>query len=124
MTHPDGEGGTTPTLPTQIHHMWQRRKDLKRCTLFDASGVIRTWKWIVLFLKAGSQSKQFHAQNQRATTLGYLQQAERAVQAHKSKHLFGAVKKTLLQEHTALVKHCEQLFAPAAETPPRPGLAL
>ena len=75
LTHPDGEGGTTPVLPTQIYHMWQRRKDLKKCEPFDASGVIRTWKWVVLFLKAGRQSKQYHAQGQRAATLGYLQQA-------------------------------------------------
>ena len=144
LTHPDGEGGTAPALPTQIYRTWQRRKDLKRCKPFDASGAIRTWKWIILFLRAGRQSKQFHAQSQRATTLGYLQQAERAAQAHNTKRLFGAVKRlipwkprprimlqhpdgapmSLLQQHKALVTHCEQLFAPEAETPSHPGTTL
>ena len=124
--------------------MWQRRRDLLKSRLYDATGIIRTWKWIVLYLKAGRQSKQFHAQNQRALTLGNLQLAEKAAQHHNTKRLFGIVKRmmpwkpkprimlrhpdgtpmSLLQEHKALVQHCTQLFAPDAETPRRPGTRL
>ena len=83
-------------------------------------------------------------QQQKAITLGHLQQAERAAQSHNIKRLYGAVKRlmpwkhkqrimfrhpdgspmSLLQEHKALVKHCEQLFAPAVEVPARAGEAL
>ena len=141
LTHPDGEGGTTPALPTQVYHMWQRRKDLEKCKPFSGLGIIRTWKWIVLFLQNGRRSKQYHQQQQKAITLGHLQQAERAAQSHNIKRLYGAVKRlmpwkhkprimfrhpdgspmSLLQEHKALVKHCEQLFAPAVEVPARAG---
>ncbi|CAE7784220.1 unnamed protein product, partial [Symbiodinium necroappetens] len=144
LTLPDGEGGSVTSLPTQVYHMWQRRRDLLKSRLYDASGIIRTWKWIVLYLKAGRQSKQFHAQNQRALTLGNLQLAEKAAQHHNTKRLFGIVKRmipwkpkprimlrhpdgtpmSLLQEHKALVQHCTQLFAPDAEPPRRPGTRL
>ena len=43
-----------PTLPTRVHHMWQRRKDLEKCKLFSALEIIRTWKWIVLFIQNGT----------------------------------------------------------------------
>ena len=131
LTHPDGEGGATPALPTRVYHMWQRRKDLEKCKPFSALGIIRTWKWIVLFLHNGRRSRQYHQQQQKAITLGHLQQAERAAQSHNIKRLYGAVKRlmpwkhkprilfrhpdgspmSLLQEHKALIKHCEQLFA-------------
>ena len=47
-----GRGGVT-SLPTQVYHMWQRRKDLLKSRLYDASGIIRAWKWLVLYIKAG-----------------------------------------------------------------------
>ena len=65
ITHPDGEGGSTPAMPAQVYHMWQRRKDLKRCKPYTAAGVMRAWKWIILFLRAGRLSKQYHQQHQR-----------------------------------------------------------
>ena len=88
-------GGFVPSLPTQVYHMWQRRKDLLKSRLYDASGIIRTWKWLVLYIKAGRQSKQYHTQNQRAATLGNLQLAERAAQQHNTKRLFGIVKRMI-----------------------------
>ena len=141
LTHPDGEGGAAPALPTRVYHMWQRRKDLEKCKPFSILGIIRTWKWIVLFVQNGRRSKQYHQQQQKAITLGHLQQAERAAQSHNIKRLYGAVKRlmpwrhkqrimfrhpdgspmSLLQEHRALVKHCQQLFAPAVEVPARTG---
>ena len=144
LTLPDGEGGAVVSLPTQVYHMWQRRRDLLKSRLYDASGIIRTWKWLVLYIKAGRQSKQYHTQNQRATALGNLQLAERAAQQHNTKRLFGVVKRmmpwkprprimlrhsdgtpmSLLQEHKALVQHCQQLFAPKVDPPSRPGTKL
>ena len=95
-------------------------------------------------MKAGRKSKQYHSQSQRATTLGHLQQAERAAQQHNTKRLFGIVKRmipwkprprimlrqpdgapmSLLQEHRALVQHCQQLFAPEVDKPVRQGVEL
>ena len=144
ITQPDGVGGSVISLPTRVYHLWQRRRDLLHSRLYDASGIIRTWKWIVLYMKAGRKSKQYHSQSQRATTLGHLQQAERAAQQHNSKRLFGIVKRmipwkprpqimlrqpdgapmSLLQEHKALVQHCQQLFAPEVDKPVRQGVAL
>ena len=144
ITQPDGVGGSVISLPTRVYHLWQRRRDLLHSRLYDASGVIRTWKWIVLYMKAGRKSKQYHSQSQRATTLGHLQQAERAAQQHNTKRLFGIVKRmipwkprprimlrqpdgapmSLLQEHRALVQHCQQLFAPEVDKPVRQGVEL
>ncbi|CAE7214543.1 Pol [Symbiodinium natans] len=144
LTHPDEVGGSTITLPARVYHMWQRRRDLQRCKPFTLSGVLRTWQWVLLFNKAGRQSKQYHLQNQRAIALGHLQQAERAAQTHNTKRLYGAVKRllpwqpkprimlkhpdgspmSLHQEHQALVQHCKQLFAPPAASPTRPGQML
>ena len=94
-TQPDGLGGSVISLPTRVYHLWQRRRDLLHSRLYDASGIIRTWKWIVLYMKAGRQSEQYHCQSQRATTLGHLQQAERAAQQHNTKRLFGIVKRMI-----------------------------
>ncbi|CAE7279311.1 unnamed protein product [Symbiodinium natans] len=144
LTHPDEVGGSTITLPARVYHMWQRRRDLQRCKPFTLSGVLRTWQWVLLFNKAGRQSKQYHLQHQRAIALGHLQQAERAAQTHNTKRLYGAVKRllpwkpkprimlkhpdgspmSLHQEHQALVQHCKQLFAPPAASPTRPGQML
>ncbi|CAE7238885.1 unnamed protein product [Symbiodinium natans] len=144
LTHPDEVGGSTITLPARVYHMWQRRRDLQRCKPFTLSGVLRTWQWVLLFNKAGRQSKQYHLQHQRAIALGHLQQAERAAQTHNTKRLYGAVKRllpwkpkprimlkhpdgspmSLHQEHQALVQHCKQLFAPPAASPNRPGQTL
>ena len=141
ITQPDGLGGSAISLPTHVYHLWQRRRDLLHSRLYDASGIIRTWKWIVLYMKAGRQSKQYHSQSQRAITLGYLQQAEHAALQHNTKRLFGIIKKmipwkprprimlrhpdgapmSLLQEHKALVQHCQQLFAPEVAKPTRQG---
>ena len=99
---------------------------------------------LYLTMKAGRKSKQYHSQSQRATTLGHLQQAERAAQQHNTKRLFGIVKRmipwksrsrimlrqpdgapmSLLQEHRALVQHCQQLFAPEVDKPVRQGVEL
>ncbi|CAE7247004.1 unnamed protein product [Symbiodinium natans] len=144
LTHPDEVGGSTITLPARVYHMWQRRRDLQRCKPFTLSGVLRTWQWVLLFNKAGRQSKQYHLQHQRAIARGHLQQAERAAQTHNTKRLYGAVKRllpwkpkprimlkhpdgspmSLHQEHQALVQHCKQLFAPPAASPNRPGQML
>ena len=144
ITQPNFVGGSVISLPTCVYHLWQPRRDLLRSRLCDASGVIRTWKWIVLYMKAGRKSKQYHSQSQRATTLGHLQQAERAAQQHNTKRLFGIVKRmipwkprprimlrqpdgapmSLLQERRALVQHCQQLFAPAVDKPVRQGVEL
>ena len=141
ITQPDGLGGSVISLPARVYHLWQRRRDLLHSRLYDASGIIRTWKWIVLYMKAGRQSKQYHSQSQRAITLGYLQQAEQAVLQHNTKRLVGIIKKmipwqprprimlrhpdgapmSLLQEHKALVQHCQQLFAPEVAKPTRQG---
>ena len=141
ITQPDGLGGSVISLPTRVYHLWQRRRDLLHSRLYDASGIIRTWKWIVLYMRAGRQSKQYHSQSQRAITLGYLQQAEQAAQQHNTKRLFGIIKRmipwkprprimlrhpdgvpmSLLQEHRALVQHCQQLFAPEVAKPARQG---
>ena len=93
ITQPDGLGGSVISLPTRVYHLWQRRRDLLHSRLYDASGIIRTWKWIVLYMKAGRQSKQYHSQSQRAITLGYLQQAEHAALQHNTNASSGLLRR-------------------------------